>query len=161
MNNVHDISIITTSSAAVPAATTLEGTTTAIDGDGAFTNDSKYALWYSEAHFDQTVPIGIAMAAPVDGSSPPIMLAPLASVLATYGSPTNVLIMTNTQLMTDINGNQHLLADIAVRRFDGSDALNVLVPGVDARVYRARRQTIVYRIASGDQAGLWLLTLPQ
>jgi hypothetical protein len=160
MTNLRDLSLVATGTTSLPAPITMESASTGIQGDSPFSADSKHALWYSEAHYDGTVPVGNAMSIPVDGSGPAVMLAPAACELVDYGSNVNVFLMANTQIMTDATGAQHLLADVAVRRADASMPLDVLVPGVDARVLRLRKQTLIYRISSGDSAGLWMLTLP-
>jgi hypothetical protein len=157
---LRDLEIIATSTRANPTPVPIESMVDGVPGDVAFTSDSKFALWYGAVTYDGTVPVGNAMSIGVTGTGQANLLAPNASYIGTYANAMNVFIMANTHHDTDANGNDRLAADLSVRKSDGSTELQVLAQSVDARFFRIRKNTIVYRLPPGPSAGLWMRMLP-
>lgn len=151
-SGLRDLWLVATASPAIPLL--LEPELHAYPGDDAFSRDGRSARWFADA--DESY-IGDLYVRPADGSTPRTLLAPRAWFVLNYADPSRVLLLSNAELVAE---GRRIVADLATRDGDASEALEVLVPRVDARfALFPGGDRVAYVLPEGPSAGLWVLEL--
>lgn len=153
MTGLRDLWLVETSSPATPRV--LNALPDGYPGDDAFSEDGEWVRWFSGADVNF---IGDVLARPVNGAPVPVLLATRAWYVLNYADAERVLLMVNASVSME---SRRIIADLATRRSDGSDALQILVPRVDPASFHLfpDRRRVVYRVPEGAPAGLWVKSL--
>lgn len=148
------IELISTSTTPASAEIEINMATDAYPGDDRFSADGQYTYYFRDLSADF---IGIALSAKTDGTGTPVNLAPATYYILNYSDPTSVLLMTNATVQND-----YVKADLAVRKRDGSAALQTLVGGVNGDEFQLfpARDKIAFIVEEGGNAGIWVRSVP-
>jgi hypothetical protein len=152
---VSDLFAISTATAAPSMPVVLDMLVDGFAGDSPFTDDNRYALWFSDV---DAMGIGTIMSRTLDGTGRLITIAPMSYHVLTYAEPLGVLIMTNAHMV-----GARVIADLAVAKRDGSTPPTTLAAEIDANryvVFPTTRRRILYRVPAGGHTGLWVRELP-
>jgi hypothetical protein len=158
---VADLFLLNTSTTSPQRPITLSSAATAVPGQDLFSADSGYVFWIRNADRNG---VGEIMSRKVDGSMEANPLGTMGWRVYRYSDPMSALMFVNLTVapLTMMTGRP--VADIAVRRRDGSMPVNLLVSSFDARTFLLFPRTkskIVYRIIDPpNPPGLYVRDLP-
>jgi hypothetical protein len=155
-DTIASLFMVESSTLSTPKLVTLSSDNDSYPGDAPFSPDNNYAFWYAQS--DQNY-VGKLKTIPTDIETQPTLLADEAYFLRTYANKDKILIMVNAKPNRQ---NQKVIADLAIRKRDGSDELQVIVPQVQATNFLGFQKTkrVVYTIESGPYMGIWVKELP-
>jgi hypothetical protein len=125
--------------------------TDAYPGDDPFSRDGAWVRWFTAA--DESF-IGDVQTRRTSGEGEPIQLGPRGWYVLDTADPDRLCLLVNARRSAQ---SRRIYADLALRRQDGLDGLEILIQGVDATAFRMfpRRDRVVYVIPDGVHAGVW------
>jgi len=152
-----DLFLASTSTAAMTEPLVLSSHPDAVPGDDPFSADGNFVYWYANPDAEGLLDV---FSMPTDGSQAAAMLGERGFFVRNYAAGDSVMMMVNAR-QAMLGQSQLVLADLAVRRRDGTGALLTLVPGVHATDYAILPSggQVVYHVPDGQFAGLWVRDL--